>query len=205
MLREIYAQPSFRELFEARRAAPRDDVLSTLVAAGGLADDELVDFCALLLINGHETTKTLLVNALLCLDRYPWLRAAPVEGVVEEVLRFLPPSGGTDRFTTTATTIGGHAIGPGERVVAMVVSANRDPAVFAEPDRLDVRRDPNPHISFGLGRHTCLGQSQARSELQNAFDILLERFPRLRLDEGNPPAFRESLFLRGLATLPVRF
>ncbi|WP_370946819.1 cytochrome P450 [Amycolatopsis sp. cg5] len=167
----------FRELFEVRRTAPRDDVLSTLVTAGGLTDDELVDFCALLLINGHETTKTLLVNALLCLDRYPWLRAAPVEGVVEEVLRFLPPSGGTDRFTTTATTIGGHAIGPGERVVAMIVSANRDPAVFADPHRFDHRRAAGAHLSFGHGIHFCLGAHLARWQAEIALSVLVERLP----------------------------
>ncbi|MFD8494336.1 cytochrome P450 [Amycolatopsis sp. NPDC059657] len=174
----------FRELFEARRAAPRDDVISTLLAAGGLTDDELVDFCALLLINGHETTKTLLVNALLCLDRYPWLRAAPVTGIVEEVLRFLPPSGGTDRFTTTATSIGGHAISQGERVVAMIISANRDPAVFADPHRFDPRRAAGAQLSFGHGIHFCLGAHLARWQAEIALAALVERLPgRWRLPE----------------------
>jgi cytochrome P450 len=84
-------------------------------------------------------------------------------------------------------------------------AANRDPEEFREPDRLDVRRSPNHHLSFGLGRHTCLGQSQARKELCDAFDILLRRFPKLRLDDDAEPRYRDSLFLRGLETLPVRF
>jgi cytochrome P450 len=101
--------------------------------------------------------------------------------------------------------LGGVRIPPDEVCIIFNGAANRDPAVFADPDRLDIRRDPNPHLSFGLGRHTCLGQSQARSELQNGLNILLERFPNLRLDEASPPAYRDSLFLRGLATLPVLF
>ncbi|SDZ47086.1 Cytochrome P450 [Amycolatopsis xylanica] len=184
----------FRELAEARRAAPRDDVISTLAAADGLTDEELADFCALLLINGHETTKTLLVNALLCLDRYPWLRAAPVAGVVEEVLRFLPPSGGTDRFTTTATTLGGHEIGAGERVVAMIISANRDPAVFADPHRFDTRRAAGAHLSFGHGIHFCLGAHLARWQAEIALSVLVERLPgRWRLPEESA----------GIRTTPV--
>ena len=84
-------------------------------------------------------------------------------------------------------------------------AANRDPSAFADPDRLDVTRSPNPHLSFGRGRHTCLGAALARMEMGIAFEALLRRFPLLRLDESEPPAYRDSLFLRGLESLPVRF
>ncbi|MGW4642845.1 cytochrome P450 [Sphaerisporangium sp. NPDC004334] len=176
-----------REVFAEHRARPRDDVIGTLLAAepdgGRLSEEELLDFCTLLLVNGHESTKTLLVNTVLCLAAHPGalarLRAdrALVPGAVEEVLRFLPPVGGTDRFTTGPAGIAGHAIDTGRRVVAMVLSANRDPRVFAEPHEFRPGRTPNEHLSFGHGAHFCLGAHLARHEAVIAVRALLDRFP----------------------------
>jgi cytochrome P450 len=172
----------FREAFAAHRAHPRDDVINTLLAAG-LTDDELRNFCTLLLINGHETTKTLLVNTVLCLSAHPaalaTLRANPtlVPATIEEVLRFLPPTGGTDRFTTATTSIAGHTIDPGQRVVAMMAAANRDPRVFPDPDEFHPHRTPNDHLSFGHGVHFCLGAHLARHEVAIALRALLTRLP----------------------------
>ncbi|GAA0941338.1 cytochrome P450 [Virgisporangium aurantiacum] len=177
----------FRDVFAERRSRPRGDVIDTLLAAepdgSRLSDEELLDFCTLLLINGHETTGTLLVNIALCLAAHPdalaRLRADPglVPGAVEEVLRFLPPTGGADRFTTGPTTIAGHAIGAGQRVVAMMVSANRDPRIFTDPDDFRPDRTPNEHLSFGHGVHFCLGAHLARHEAAIALRELLHRVP----------------------------
>ena len=140
-------------------------------------------------------------------EQLEFLRRQPaaIPTAVEELLRYDTSVQISQRVADVPIELGGVRIPAGEVCIIFNGGANRDPAVFAEPDRLDVRRDPNPHLSFGLGRHTCLGQSQARSELQGGFDILLERFPKLRLDEANPSAYRDSLFLRGLAKLPVLF
>lgn len=176
----------FRELFAERRARPQHGVIDTLLAAepdgSRLSDEELLNFCTLLLINGHETTKTLLVNIVLCLaaapDALAELRADPglVPVAIEEVLRFLPPVGGTDRFTTGPSRIAGHAIGTGQRVIAMMLSANRDPRVFAEPEKFRPGRTPNPHLSFGHGVHFCLGAHLARHEVVIAVRALLHQF-----------------------------
>ncbi len=141
--------------------------------SAGLTDDELVSFCTLLLINGHETTKTLLVNAMLCLVSRP--RPADLPPAVEEVLRYLPPTGGTDRFVTRPVTLGGAELQPGQRVVAMISAANRDPSVFADPHTFDPGRTVNPHLSFGHGIHFCLGAHLARMEVRIALAALLAR------------------------------
>ncbi len=206
----------FLELIEDHRRRPRADLMSALIDARdeegrGLADDDLVGSCYILLQAGHGTTQDLLGMGMLALfqnpDQLAFLRAQKeaIPTAVEELLRYDTSVQISQRVADVPFELGGDRIPAGEVCIIFNGAANRDPAVFAEPDRLDVRRDPNPHLSFGLGRHTCLGQSQARSELTNAFDVLLERFPALRLDEANPPAYRDSLFLRGLASLPVLF
>lgn len=177
----------FREVFAEHRAHPGSEVIDTLLAAepdgSRLSDEELLNFCTLLLINGHETTKTLLVNTVLCLTAHPdalaRLRADPglVPDAIEEVLRFLPPVGGTDRFTTGPADIAGHAVEAGQRVIAMVLSANRDPRMFAEPDEFRPARTPNEHLSFGHGVHFCVGAHLARREVAIAVRALLHRFP----------------------------
>lgn len=206
----------FLELIEDHRRRPRPDLMSALIDARdedgrGLGDEELVGSCYILLQAGHGTTQDLLGMGMLALFQNPeqlaFLRGTPsaIPTAVEELLRYDTSVQISQRVADVPIEVGGAEIPAGEVCILFNGGANRDPAVFGDPDRLDVRRDPNPHLSFGLGRHTCLGQSQARSELQGAVEILLERFPDLRLDEENPPAYRDSLFLRGLATLPVLF
>jgi cytochrome P450 len=206
----------FLELIEDHRRRPRADLMSALIDARdeegkGLGDDDLVGSCYILLQAGHGTTQDLLGMGMLALFQNPeqlaFLRSekGAIPTAVEELLRYDTSVQISQRVADVPFELGGDRIPAGEVCIIFNGAANRDPAVFADPDRLDVRRDPNPHLSFGLGRHTCLGQSQARSELTNAFDVLLERFPTLRLDEASPPAYRDSLFLRGLASLPVLF
>ncbi|MBY0400653.1 cytochrome P450 [Myxococcota bacterium] len=206
----------FRELIEDHRRRPRRDLMSALIDARdeegrGLSDEELVGSCYILLQAGHGTTQDLLGMGMLALLRHPdqheFLRRNPsaLPTAVEEFLRYDTSVQISQRVADIPIELSGVRIPAGEVCVIFNGAVNRDPEVFHEPDRLDVRRSPNPHLSFGLGRHTCLGQSQARKELLEAFDILLERFPNMRLDDAKPPVYRDSLFLRGLATLPVVF
>jgi hypothetical protein len=206
----------FLELIEARRREPRADLMTALIEArdedgSRLSDEELVGSCYILLQAGHGTTQDLLGMGTLALLQHPdqldFLRRTPaaIPTAVEELLRYDTSVQISQRVADVLLEIGGVAIPPGEVCVLLNGAANRDPAAFADPDRLDVRRSPNLHVSFGLGRHTCLGQSLARLELCSAFATLLRRLPKLRLDESAPHAWRDSLFLRGLETLPVRF
>lgn len=176
--REAAFQRALTEMGAYLRAecARPTGIIATLMASD-LTEDELIDFCALLLINGHETTKTLLVNAILCLDGRP--QPADPRLAVEEVLRYLPPTGGTDRFATRPTTLGGQEIQAGQRVVAMITAANRDPGVFADPHTFDPDRTTNPHLSFGHGIHFCMGAHLARTQVRIALTALLDRPRRI--------------------------
>jgi cytochrome P450 len=206
----------FLELIEERRRRPRHDLMTALIEArdedgSSLDDEELVGSCYILLQAGHGTTQDLIGMGTLALLRHPeqleFLRRTPaaIPTAVEEFLRYDTSVQISQRVGDVPLELGGAAIPAGEVCVLFNGGANRDPAEFPDPDRLDVRRSPNLHLSFGLGRHTCLGQSLARMELRGAFDTLLRRLPKLRLDEAARPAWRDSLFLRGLETLPVRF
>jgi cytochrome P450 len=184
----------FREEFERPTG-----IIATLMASD-LTEDELVNFCTLLLINGHETTRTLLVNAILCLASQP--KPADMRPAVEEVLRYLPPTGGTDRFVTQPTTLGGQELQPGQRVVAMITAANRDPEVFTDPHTFDPNRTSNPHLSFGHGIHFCMGAHLARMEVRIALTALLDRPWRITdLDTHRTPV---GIDIRKLTLAPAQ-
>jgi len=204
----------FRGLIAGRRKQPRADLLSALIAAeeqgDKLSEPELVATCVLLLIAGHETTVNLIGNGLLALLRHPdqlrVLAADPalIQTGVEELLRFDGPVQRTGRLTMADVEIGGRDIPKGSIVAAVIGAANRDPAHFADPDRLDVTRQENRHIAFGFGIHFCLGAPLARIEGQVAIGTILRRWPTLKL-VSDTPEWRESSVLRGLKTLPVTF
>jgi pimeloyl-[acyl-carrier protein] synthase len=204
----------FRELIAERRAAPRPDLLSALIAAeetgDRLSEEELLATCILLLVAGHETTVNLIGNGTLALLRHPEalrrLREDPglVAGAVEELLRYDGPVQRTARIPSEDVVIGGRPIGKGEMVMPFIGAADRDPGQFAEPDRLDITRADNRHIAFGWGIHFCLGAPLARVEGQIAFNTLLRRLPKLALATDRPQ-YRQSLTLRGLMALPVSF
>ena len=203
-----------RELIAERRASPRGDLLSALIAAeeagDKLSEDELIATCILLLIAGHETTVNLIGNGTLALLRHPEelrrLRETPglITSAVEELLRYDGPVQRTARITSTEVTIGGRTIGKGEMVMPFIGAADRDPSQFSDPDRLDLGRTDNRHIAFGWGIHFCLGAPLARVEGQIAIDTLVRRLPRLTLVDDEPE-HRQSLTLRGLKALPVTF
>ena len=204
----------FRGLIAERRASPRPDLLSGLVAAeeagDKLSEDELLATCMLLLIAGHETTVNLIGNGTLALLRHPAelgrLRDDPtrIGSAVEELLRYDGPVQRTTRIPSEDVVIGGRTIGKGEMVMAFIGAADRDPAQFAEPDRLDITRTDNRHVAFGLGIHFCLGAPLARVEGQIAINTLVSRLPKLALATDRPE-YRQSLTLRGLTALPVAF
>jgi cytochrome P450 len=204
----------FRELIARRRASPRADLLSGLIAAeeagDKLSENELLATCILLLIAGHETTVNLIGNGTLALLRHPdelqRLRDTPalIGSAVEELLRFDGPVQRTARIPSEDVVIDGHKIAKGEMVMPFIGAADRDPAQFPDPDRLDITRTDNRHIAFGWGIHFCLGAPLARVEGQIAINTLVQRFPKLALATESPE-FRQSLTLRGLKSLPVRF
>ena len=204
----------FRELIAQRRTSPRADLLSALIAAEEAGDklneEELLATCILILIAGHETTVNLIGNGVLALLRHPAelsrLRATPglITSGVEELLRYDGPVQRTARVASADATIGGHTIPQGDMVMPFIGAADRDPAHFPEPDRLNLSRADNRHIAFGWGIHFCLGAPLARVEGQIAIDTLVRRLPRLALI-GDSVEYRQSLTLRGLKTLPVKF
>jgi cytochrome P450 len=206
-----------RKIVRQRRANPRDDLVSALArsdeAGDTLSEDELLAMVFLLLVAGHETTVNLIGNGVLALLEHPdqmdRLRNDPalIKPAVEELLRFSSPVDmATERYAREDVTVAGVTIPRGEMVFVVIGSANRDERHFADPDSLDITRDPNKHLSFGLGPHFCLGAPLARLEGQIAISTLLRRLPELRLTPApDVPRWRRGLLLRGLESLPVAF
>ena len=198
-----------------RRAKPRDDLLSKLIDAEvdgeRLAQEEILGLFQLLLLGGQETTTNLINNAILCLtengDQLSRLRAAPdlLPSAIEEVLRFRSPLQWVMRTPRSDVELHGESIAAGALVLAMIGSANRDPKRFHDPARFDSTRDPNLHIAFGHGIHSCLGAALARIEARIALGDLLERCDGLALTNDEPWKPRKALHVHGPARLPIRF
>jgi cytochrome P450 len=202
-------------LVAERRRQPRDpesDVLTRLIQGEidgeRLTEAELLHNCIFLLNAGHETTTNLIGNGVHALlshrSEFDRLRAQPelTASAVEELLRFESPVQLNNRVTTGLTEIGGRAIPSGTFVTLGVGAANRDPAQFLDPDRLDVGRKPNRHVAFGHADHACAGMNVARLEARIAIGRMLDRFPKLDL-AGAPQRDRRIRF-RGFRHLPVR-
>ncbi|HYV02353.1 MAG TPA: cytochrome P450, partial [Actinomycetota bacterium] len=200
-----------RELSRERRANPRNDLISALaqVVDDGvmLTEDELVGTCVLLLNAGHEATVNVTGNGWWSLFRNPGqldrLRAdrSLVPSAIEELMRYDTPLQMFERWVLEDFDLHGERIPKGAELGLLFGSANRDPSVFAEPDRLDVSREPNPHLAFGAGIHFCLGAPLARIELETSFATLLRRRPRMELVEE--PQWKPNYIIRGLKELRV--
>ncbi len=185
-----YVSPKVDE----RAATPADDFISVLAQAekeGVFTRHQVLVNTALLLFAGHETTMNLICNGTLAFVRNPeqWERlVADPEGAArlatEECLRYDPPVKSTQRIAADDVERHGKTIRKGDRMRWIMAAANRDPRAFDDPDRFDISRQPNTHVSFGAGIHYCLGASLARIEGQEVFRALAERFPALRLDGG---------------------
>jgi cytochrome P450 len=202
----------FRGLVEARTAAPTADMISQLVLArddrDALTTDEIIGTAILLLFAGHETTTNLIGNGFFysMKNRGQWERlvADPslADSAVEEYLRYDGPSGALARVAAADTELGGKTIRKGQRLFAFMNSANRDPEAFDDPERFDIGRPQNAHMTFGHGIHFCLGAPLARLEARIAAVRLAERLPDIRLSGGEPD-WHDSLILRGVRSLPV--
>ncbi len=196
-----------------RRGDRRDDLLSKLVQAEvdgeRLSDNEVVNFALVLLVAGHITTTMLLGNTVLCLDAHPdqatWVRAdrALVPAAIEESLRFFSPFAALGRATTSGVELGGERVPADQLLMVWIAAANRDARQFERPHEFDASRDRNPHVAFGRGIHFCIGAPLARLEGRVALNSLFDRFPELRTDPNNPPAFIPSPNLTGVRELPL--
>src|SRR6516165_7274138 len=206
----------FTALLAAKRREPGDDLLSALVAARDeedrLSENELLSMAFLLLVAGHETTVNLIASGVLALLLNPAelarLRAEPalIGGAVEELLRYVNPVNHTTfRCAAEPVEIGGVRISRGDPVLVALSGANRDPARFGDPDRLDLGRDSAGHLAFGHGIHYCLGAPLARLEAEIAISGLLTRFGSISLAvEAASLRWRPSSLIHGLESLPVR-
>ena len=190
-----------------RRADPGDDLLSQLIAAEAegksLSEDELITTAILLLNAGHEASVHAIGNGVKALLEEGQTTAGVGEGHVEELLRFDAPLHLFTRYALEDVDYNGLRLRKGETVGLLLGAANRDPARFAEPDRFDPARAPNPHVSFGAGIHFCVGAPLARLELNVALPILFERLPGLRL--AQKPRYRDAYHFHGLESLLVAF
>ena len=201
-------------LVERRMVQPEDDFLTVLARGeqqGVLDRHQVFVNAALLLFAGHETTMNLICNGVLAFMRNPgeWARLrsdpqAAVRRSVEECLRYDPPVKSTQRIAAADVELGGKTIKKGDRIRWIIAAANRDPSAFDDPDRFDIGRHPNPHLSFGGGIHFCLGATLARIEGQEVFRALAERLPGMEL-ESEELTYSPSIQFRSLQGLPVRW
>lgn len=200
--------------FEARERTGGDDVLSAIVAAriGGhpLSRKERIHEALLLLVGGDETTRHVLSGGIVALldhpDQLTLLKAKPqrIPAAVEEMLRWVTPVKTLARTVSRDTALGGEQLRAGERVILLFESGNRDERVFAEPDRFDITREPNVHLSFGgYGRHHCLGAHLARLEIRIMLEEILTRLPRLARADDAPLPRRFGTFVVGYERVPL--
>ncbi len=194
---------------EDRRASPRDDIVSRIVNAEvdgeRLGDDEFQMFWLLLVIAGNETTRNAVSGSVVALHEqgaWSWLAERPelLDSAVDELLRFVSPVQQFRRTATGDTLLGDQRVRAGDKVVIWFGAANRDPAEFADPHHLDLRRAPNRHIAFGAGPHFCLGAHLARLELSEMLRVLLDRAPDLTV---GAPVHVASNFINGISHLPA--
>jgi hypothetical protein len=203
----------FRKLIFERRRRPQAGLLTELVhveeAGERLTEDELVATCVLLLFAGHETTTHHIANGLRALLQFPEelraLRENPTlaAAAVEELLRYDGPIGAQVRIVQAPQTLHGKDLKIGERVFLLMNAANRDPRAFRDPDRVDLRREGVPHLTFGFGAHICLGFPLARLEGQIALPAVLRRWRRLEIAAPRLE-WLDSMVLRGMKAMPVR-
>jgi cytochrome P450 len=202
----------FAHLITNLRSSPGQDFLSMLLQVVDeqqlLTTDEVITMCNLLVIGGHEPTVHLIGNGLLALLHHPdqlrHLRekSLPLDAAVEELLRFDSPIQLAARVAVEDVEIGGRIVRAGQAVVPLIGAANHDPAIFADPEVLDLGRSPNPHLSLGGGAHLCLGAPLVRLVAQCAFGSFIERFPKMQMATASPE-WSPSLVPRGLKSLAI--
>ena len=204
-----------RSLVQERRRQPQPDLISKLIevesAGDRLSEDELIANCILLLNAGHEATVNVLGNGMVALLQHPeqltlWRNHGPRDSsfskaAVEELLRFDTPLHQFNRWVLEPLEIGGQHFETGQEIALILGAANRDPAVFKNPDNLQLDRNPNPHVSFGGGIHYCLGAPLARLEIQISIPIFLQRLPRVQLE--TTPTYSNNYHFHGLESITM--
>lgn len=210
---EFYAY--LQQLIQRRSQAPENDLISRLVQAkndgAGLSVEEIISFVQMLYSGATETTTNLLSNAVLTFLEYPEalqeFQQNPelLESSIEELLRFRSPIQTLIRKTKTEVHLHGQQIPANRYIFAMIGAANRDPEVFANPNHLDIRRNPNPHIAFGYGPHYCMGMQLARLEARIAIPLLFQRLKTVRLASTKPWEPQKVQYMLGPAHLPILF
>ena len=203
------------ELADDRRRQPRDDLLTRFVQAeeegDRLSAAELFSTCVTFMIGGHETTTNLIGNGMLALlqnpDQWSLIRQNSnlIESTVEEMLRYDAPTQRAHRIAATDIPLRGKTIRQGEFIQAVLGAANRDPEQFPDPDRFDITRQSNRHLSFGAGPHYCVGAPLSRLEAQIAIPTLIHRLPNLRLASDEVPELSSNNLFRGRTKLPLEF
>ncbi|HLZ68970.1 MAG TPA: cytochrome P450 [Dehalococcoidia bacterium] len=203
----------FADMAAQRHAERKDDLLGTLVEGDidgeKLTDEEILYFCFLLIVAGNETTRNATTGGLLALFDHPNQRErlqkdlSLLPTAIEEILRWTSPVTHMSRVAAQDAEVGGQLIRSGEKLTMWYPSANRDEAVFPNPNTFDITRSPNEHIAFGIGEHFCLGASLARLELRVMFEELLQRLPEIQ--PAGPPERLRSNFIGGIKHLPVRW
>ncbi len=174
-----------------------------------LTHDELTMFLVILLVAGNETTRNAISGGMWAFTRFPdqWqlLRHQPEHFATmpDEICRYVSPVISFARTATRDTEVGGQRIAEGEKVLMLYQSANRDEAVFEQPDLLRVDRNPNPHLAFGVGPHVCMGINLARLEIRVLFEELIRRFPDMTVAEGTSPVYEEHALVHSIGALPV--
>ena len=210
LLRSYLAQK-----LEEHRREPREDLMSRLLVAEvdgeRLSEQELLDFCQLLLVAGYETTANLLGNSMVAFEEHPEaveeLRSDPtlIKTAVEEILRCYPSVSGATRLVMETTTVGNQTIEKGQTISIHIASANYDERQFSEPDRFDIRRDPNRNIAFGHGIHFCLGAPLARLEANIALNLFLARLQDIQRIPDRPVEAIQTFFTFGVEHYPITF
>ncbi len=218
------------KLIEDRRSAPTDDIISILTgafdagdldwdetkkaeaaAAADLSDDELLMFLTLLVVAGNETTRNAISGGLLAFSRFPDERAklaadpTLIDSAIDEIVRYVSPVLSFHRTVTEAHTYKGVDFVPGDRILMLYQSANRDDTVFDDPDTFLIDRDPNPHLGFGIGTHYCFGANLAKAELRVAFEELFKRLPDIRIPDGAELERGNSSLVISINHLPAVF
>ncbi len=179
-----------------------------------LDDNELLGFLVILLVAGNETTRNAITGGMLALSRFPEQKQALLDHLdddafmdlaVDEIIRFVSPVIGFIRTVTRDHTYRGTDLKEGDRILMLYGSANRDTSVFDEPDQLDLTRDPNPHMAFGIGPHFCLGANLARAEVKTVFQELFSRLPDIAVPDGIGPSRGDSSLVLALQEMQTEF
>lgn len=204
----------FQNLIRERRISREPGFLMDLISARDdgdrLSEDELVATCILVLFAGHETTTNLIGNSMFTLVRNPekihefYSKPEILDSACEELMRYDGPSNGIVRSIKQDHEFKGKQLRKGERIYIMLNAANRDPEVFIQPNQIKFEREPNRHLVFGLGIHTCLGLQLARQEGRIALRCFVDRFQNLSLIENNYPVWQDAMVPRGTSRLPLR-